>query len=111
MGDVSTSEVNESSRKKDSKKANKKQVVKNKRTDKVEETTREKQLKRKEKKAAKKAASKVFEGNARPQKKLKIDNKGDNSAKNKEDNIVKETIDSESKPSKVNKKKKFKDVN
>merc|ERR1719499_1858461 len=52
--DVSTSEVNESSRKKDSKKANKKQVVKNKRTDKVEETTREKQLKRKEKKAAKK---------------------------------------------------------
>jgi len=109
--DVSTSEVNESSRKKDSKKANKKQVVKNKRTDKVEETTREKQLKRKEKKAAKKAASKVFEGNARPQKKLKIDNKEDNNAKNKEDNIVKETIDSESKPSKVNKKKKFKDVN
>merc|ERR1719249_342050 len=49
--DVSTSEVNESSRKKDSKKANKKQVVKNKRMDKVEETTREKQLKRKEKKA------------------------------------------------------------
>merc|ERR1712142_1450193 len=88
-----------------------KKAGKTKRTDKVEETTREKQLKRKEKKAAKKAASKVFEGNARPQKKLKIDNKEDNNAKNKEDNIVKETIDSESKPSKVNKKKKFKDVN
>merc|ERR1712142_1030806 len=105
-GEIS-SDKNQSDTVKDSEKANKKQVVKNKRTDKVEETTREKQLKRKEKKAAKKAASKVFEGNARPQKKLKIDNKEDNNAKNKEDNIVKETIDSESKPSKVNKKKKF----
>merc|ERR1712142_1005925 len=98
-GEIS-SDKNQSDTVKDSEKANKKQVVKNKRTDKVEETTREKQLKRKEKKAAKKAASKVFEGNARPQKKLKIDNKEDNNAKNKEDNIVKETIDSESKPSK-----------
>jgi len=101
--DVSTSEGNESTRKKESKKTNKKQVVKNKGTDKVEETTREKQQKRKDKKAAKKASSKVFEGNARPQKKLKIDNKEENSSK--------ETLDSESKPSKVNKKKKSKDVN
>merc|ERR1719309_1781264 len=60
--DVSTSEGNESTRKKESKKTNKKQVVKNKGTDKVEETTREKQQKRKDKKAAKKASSKVFEG-------------------------------------------------
>merc|ERR1711915_435676 len=101
--DVSTSEGNESTRKKESKKTNKKQVVKNKGTDKVEETTREKQQKRKDKKAAKKASSKVFEANARPQKKLKIDNKEENSSK--------ETLDSESKPSKVNKKKKSKDVN